>query len=164
MAFDIFLQIDTINGESHDKDHQGWIDVLAWSWGASNSANTQQGGGGGQGKVNVNALSITKPVDISTPKLFQSVASGQPYNTAKLVVRKQAGGQPLEYVTINMGEVIVSSISEGGSGGGDSLTENISLNFSKVDIKYIQQNADGSAGTTLELGWDVLANQAWTAG
>ena len=36
-AVDYFLQIEGIDGESTDKDHKDEIDVLAWSWGMSQS-------------------------------------------------------------------------------------------------------------------------------
>ncbi len=48
-----------------------------------------------------------------------------------LVVRK-AGEKPVEYIKIKMEEVLITSISTGGSGGEDRLTENVTLNFSKV--------------------------------
>ena len=36
-AVDYFLRIDGIEGESADAKHKGEIDVLSWSWGASNT-------------------------------------------------------------------------------------------------------------------------------
>ena len=37
MAVDMFLKLGDIKGEAQDKTHKEEIDVLAWSWGASNS-------------------------------------------------------------------------------------------------------------------------------
>ena len=34
-AFDYFLKLDGIPGESTDAKHKGEIDVLSWSWGES---------------------------------------------------------------------------------------------------------------------------------
>ena len=34
-AFDYFLKLDGIPGESVDAKHKGEIDVLSWSWGES---------------------------------------------------------------------------------------------------------------------------------
>jgi len=47
----------------------------------------------------------------------------------------------LEYMIIKLEEILVSSVSTGGSGGEDRLTENVVLNFAKVDVEYTQQNA-----------------------
>src|ERR1700712_1848007 len=135
MAVDMFIKIATVDGESKDSKHKKDIDVLAWSWGMSNSGSAHTGGGGGAGKVNVQDLSFTKWVDSSSPDLMLATCNGKHYDTATLVVRK-AGESPLEYLTITMTELIITSISTGGSGGEDRLTENVTLNFAKVKVDY----------------------------
>ena len=44
MAVDMFLKIGDILGESVDKTHKDEIDVLAWSWGASNTGSALKTG------------------------------------------------------------------------------------------------------------------------
>src|SRR5215469_6848979 len=144
MAVDMFIKIGDIQGEAGDKTHAKEIDVLAWSWGLSNSGSAQMGGGAGAGKVNCQDLSFTKYLDASSPKLMLGCCKGTHYDTVLLTVRK-AGDKPLEYMKIKLTEVIVTSISDGGSGGEDRLTENLSLNFAKVQVDYTPQNKDGSA-------------------
>ena len=53
MAMDMFLKIEGVDGESRDDKHAGEIDVLAWSWGMTQSGSMHVGGGGGSGKVSV---------------------------------------------------------------------------------------------------------------
>ena len=98
-AVDMFLKIDGINGESEDATYKGEVDILAWSWGMSQSGTTHIGGGGGAGKANFQDLSVTKWVDKASPLLMQKLANGQHIKEATLVVRK-AGGTPLEYITL----------------------------------------------------------------
>jgi type VI secretion system secreted protein Hcp len=43
MALDMFVQIGKLKGESVDKVHAGKTDVLAWSWGVSNSGSAHVG-------------------------------------------------------------------------------------------------------------------------
>ena len=47
MAVDMYLKLTGIDGESSDSTHAGEIDVLAWSWGASQSGTMHLGTGGG---------------------------------------------------------------------------------------------------------------------
>jgi type VI secretion system secreted protein Hcp len=161
MAVDMFMLIKekgkNVDGESKDKTHTKEIDVLAWSWGLSNSGSAATGGGGGAGKVNVQDLSFTKYVDSSSPKLMLACCEGTHYSDATLVVRK-AGGKPVEYIKIKMTEVLVTSLSTGGSGGEDRLTENVTLNFAKVTVDYVPQKDDGTAGTAIPMSWDIAAN------
>jgi len=157
MAMDMFIQIGKIKGESIDKAHKDKIDVLAWSWGMSNSGSAHMGGGAGAGKVNVQDLSITKYIDKSSTDLMLAACNGKHFPDALLIVRK-AGEKPVEYLKIKLTDVLITSVSTGGSGGEDRLTENVSLNFAKVNVDYTPQKQDGSADSTLNMGWDIAAN------
>lgn len=158
MAMDQFIKLDGIKGEAGDDKHGGEIDVLSWSWGLSNSGSAGSGGGGGAGKVNVQDLSFTKWIDKSSPVLMQHCCGGKHIPEALLTVRK-AGDKPLEYLKIKLTDLIVTSVSTGGSGGEDKLTENVSLNFAKVQIAYQEQDKTGGAkGGPVEMGWDVSKN------
>jgi type VI secretion system secreted protein Hcp len=159
MAVDMFIKLEGIDGESKDAKHEGEIDVLAWSWGMSQSGTMHLGGGGGAGKVSVQDLSLTKYIDRASGNLMLYCASGKHIPEAKLVVRK-AGDKPLEYVVITMTDCIVSSVSTGGSGGEDRLTENVSLNFAKVKVEYQEQAKDGSGKAGPEFGWNIEKNEA----
>ena len=159
MAVDMFLNIKgEIQGESQDADHKDEIDVLAWSWGLSNSGSFHVGGGGGSGKANFQDLSVTKWIDRSSPTLALYAANGDHFKEATLVVRK-AGKKPLEYLTITMNDVLVSAVSTGGSGGEDKLTENVVLNFAKIKYSYKMQKPDGSGDTAKEFNWNIAANK-----
>ena len=158
MAVDMFIKIGDIEGESKDKGHPNDIDVLAWSWGLSNSGSAHMGGGAGSGKASVQDLSFTKYVDASSNALIDAACTGQHYPEAKLVVRK-AGGTPLEYIVITLSEVLVTSVSTGGSGGEDRLTENVTLNFAKFKFSYQPQDDKGAKkGGTKDATYDVAAN------
>ncbi len=158
MAVDMFLAIKgEIDGEAQDDKHKDEIDVLAWSWGLSNSGSFHAGGGGGAGKANFQDISITKWIDKSSAILMVYCAKGDHFTNAKLTVRK-SGAKPLEYLIIEMEKVLITSISTGGSGGEDKLTENVSLNFAKVEVKYKEQKPDGSGGPEKTFKWDIAAN------
>ena len=159
MAVDMFIKIGDVAGESRDSKHAGEIDVLAWNWGMSNSGSAHVGGGAGAGKANFQDISLTKYVDKASPNLMMSCATGKHYPEAKLVVRK-AGGEQMEYILITMKEVMVTSVSTGGSGGEDRLTENVSLNFAEVKVEYQAQKADGSKdGGTINFAYNIAENK-----
>jgi type VI secretion system secreted protein Hcp len=157
MAMDQAFKIGDIKGESANKAFKDQIDVLAWSWGMSNSGSTHAGSGGGSGKVNVQDLSFTKYVDKATPALMKACCTGVHEKDAVLTVRKGGGTKALEYIKITLTEVIVTSISTGGSGGEDRLTENISLNFAKVKFEYTEQTGTGTSGTTIPFAYDIAS-------
>lgn len=158
MAVDMTIKIDGIKGESKLKDHTDEIDVLSWSWGLSQSGTFHSGGGGGAGKMDAQDLAITKYVDKSSPELMLACSNGKHIKDAVLTVRK-AGEKPLDYVTITLEKVLVSSVSTGGSGGEDSLTENVTLNFAKVKVEYQEQDDKGGPkGGKVSYAWNVEEN------
>ena len=159
MAVDMFLKVsNSIAGESQDGAHKDEIDVLAWSWGASQSGTMHAGGGGGAGKANFQDISITKYLDKASPLLLQACAKGTHLDQCDLVVRK-AGDKPLEYLKITMKECLISSYSTGGSGGEDRLTENVSINFAEFKVEYNPQEQKGGGKGVVPFTWSIAKNQ-----
>jgi type VI secretion system secreted protein Hcp len=73
---------------------------------------------------------------------------------------RKAGDKPLEYVKITMTDALVTSVSTGGSGGEDRLTENVTLNFAKFKYEYTPQKATGAGDATVDFGFDIATNKA----
>jgi type VI secretion system secreted protein Hcp len=160
MAVDMFMKFegDKFKGESRDKTHAAEIDVLAWSWGMSNSGTAHMGGGAGAGKANVQDVSLTKYIDASSAALQLACCTGEHIPTATLVVRK-AGTTPVEYIVITLTECLITAVSTGGSGGEDRLTENVTVNFSQVKFSYTEQDATGKPKTPAkEYTFDIAEN------
>ena len=158
MAVDMFLKLEGIDGESDDSAHANEIDVLSWSWGMSQSATMHMGKGGGSGKCSIQDLTITKYVDASTPNLIKFCCKGEHIGEATLVVRKAAGDQPLEYIKLTMNQVVVASISTGGSGSEDRITESVTLNFGKFGYEYVPQDDEGIGQASIPASWDIARN------
>jgi type VI secretion system secreted protein Hcp len=159
MAVDMFLKLDGIQGESHDAKHKNEIDIQSWSWGMSQMGTHGFGGGGGAGKVSVADMHFSKLVDKASPALALHCCNGKHIKKGTLTVRK-AGEHPLEYLVVEMEDIIVSSVQHSGThAGGDLVQESLALNFAKFKSKYKQQNADGSAGPESEYGWNVKTNE-----
>jgi len=159
-ALDMFLCADELQGEAQDPAYLNCIDVLAWSWGMSNSGTTHIGGVGGEAKVNVQDISVTKYIDKATPDLMLLTASGKHFPKLELFVSKPcpADCTAYPYFKLTMTEVLVTSVSTGGSGGEDRLTENVSFNFAKVEWCYTATLKDGLPDTPECGGWDIVTN------
>ncbi len=160
MAVDCFLKLDDIKGESADSKHAGEIDVLAWSWGASQTASFQTGTGGGTAKVAVQDLTITKAVDRASPTLWGLVHSGKPIKQGQLTQRK-AGGTQLEFLIINIEDAVISSMTNNNPVGAEALTETLTLNFARVKYAYTPQKPDGSADAGVKFGYDIAKGVPW---
>jgi type VI secretion system secreted protein Hcp len=140
MAADIFLKLDTVNGESKDSQHKDEIEILAWNWSETQTGSASRGGGSGTGK------------------LILACATGQHIPKAAMAMRK-AGGDQKEYLKITLEDVMVSSYSTSGAGGGESPTESISLAFGKITFEYFEQDNKGTTTSSGKAGWDVKQNK-----
>ena len=90
------------------------------------------------------------------------MTTGKHIASATLTVRK-AGEKPLEYIVIKLDDILVTSVSTGGSGGEDRLTENVTLNFAKVGLAYKEQEKSGAGKPAVPYGWDIPTHQEWAA-
>jgi type VI secretion system secreted protein Hcp len=162
MAVECFLKFEgpDLKGESKADGYAEQVDVLAWSWGATQTGTMHVATGGGAGKANVNDLTITKWVDKASPNLAQAVISGKQFNKATLSCRKAGGEKPVEYLKFDLENVIISSLATGGTGGEDRFTENIGLNFAIYKMSYTPQKDDGTAESAVgPVGWSIRENK-----
>ena len=153
MAIDYFLRIDGVSGESLDAKHKGEIDVESWSWGETNPG-PPGAGGGGAGKVQIQDFNFTAKFSKASPNLIIACASGKHFKSAVLTARKAGKGQQ-EFLTFSLSDVLVSAYQTGGAEGEVVPADSVSLNFTKIQVEYKQQNPDGSLGASIKAGWDV---------
>jgi type VI secretion system secreted protein Hcp len=154
VGLDVFLKFDPkVEGEATDSKHKGEIEVLSFSWGVSNITSLGAGSGGGSGKATPQAVTITKKLDKSSPKLYQMVAQGDHFKNATIVLRK-SGSTQQEYCVVTLETVYPSGYQVSGSDGSELPLESISLNYSKILTEYKEQKPDGTLGGSVKLGYD----------
>jgi type VI secretion system secreted protein Hcp len=121
----------------------GSFEILAFSWGASSSG-TAQAGGAGSGRVNIQDVSLTKYVDALSPGLFGALATGQHFQNATITFTSKSG---TPVVRLLVEELIITSLSTGGSSGEARLTENVTINFAKVTYSVDAASASYDTST-----------------
>jgi type VI secretion system secreted protein Hcp len=157
-AVDYYLKVEGIPGESTDDKHGGEIDVESWSWGATQAGKASFGGGGGAGKVSMQDFNFVMRVNKASPKLMLACATGEHIKSAILTCRK-AGGEQQEYMKVSMSDILVSSYQTGGSAGDTIPTDQIALNFAKLEFEYKPQKKDGTLDAPVKTGYDLKANK-----
>jgi type VI secretion system secreted protein Hcp len=161
MAFDAFLKIDGISGESKDAAHKDWIEVLSYSWGVHQptSASASSSGGATHERANFQDLTIGKTLDMATPKLAEQCAGGVHIKSVTLELCR-AGTDKLKYMEYKMTDCIISSVSNGGGGSGE-ISESLSFNYGKIEWTYTQQKRnDGSGGGNVPGKWSLITNKS----
>jgi type VI secretion system secreted protein Hcp len=162
-AVDYFLKIDGIDGESADAKHKNEIEVESWSWGETQTGSAAHGGGGGAGKVAMQDFHFVVRTSKASPQLMLACATGQHLKMAVLTGRK-AGDKQQEFLKFTLTDLLVSSYQVKGETGGDSggdvvPTDQLSLNFARIEMEYKPQQADGTLDGPVKVGWDLKKNQ-----
>ena len=158
MAVEMFLDIDTVPGESLVKGFEAKIDIFSFSLGASNPSSVATGGGSGAGKVDISSMSIQKVVDKATPKLFQACCKGTHFAKGTLTVREAGGDAPVPYLVLDFTQIFIDSVSWGGAAGGGKPSESLAFSFASIKITYMIQTAKGGSQKGGDAYWNVQTN------
>lgn len=165
MAFDAYLQIGTIMGESNDGQFKGadkWIDVMSFTYGVTQTGSASSQGGMSAGKANFQDFTFTQKVHIGSPGMFLMCANGKVHDTAHFVARK-AGEKPQVFLQIKMEKVMITSVSCAAGAGVDEIpTETVSLTAEKMAVWYGRQDSYNTITADVSTGWDQKKNEAWT--
>ncbi len=130
--------------------------MVSFSWGESNVA-PPAASGGGAGKVHIEDLHFTAVTSSASPKLMLLCANGKHVASAVLVAHRPGSSQQ-GYLTVTLNDVMVTAYHISASSGDVPLDE-VSLQFSKVQIDYRPQKATGALGAAVHAGWDVRMNK-----
>ncbi|MHC4474372.1 MAG: Hcp family type VI secretion system effector [Planctomycetota bacterium] len=147
MAFDCFLKIAEIPGESTDAKHKEWIELLSYSHGVSQASSGAASSGGGRSseRCDHQDFSVVKTLDKASPKLALSCCDGTHLKEVKVVLCR-AGGDKQRYMEYTMSDVIVSLVRPGGSAQGDEALPLEEVNFSYGKIEWTYTETDHKSG------------------
>jgi type VI secretion system secreted protein Hcp len=149
---DIFLQIDGVDGESRDARKQGQIELETVDLTGANSGTPLQSA---KPRVSLAPIQITKLIDKSSPNLFAHLCNGQSFK-ATITVRK-AGGEPVDYVKIELKNCIVSSYQLEIKSDSTPL-EHVSLSYAQIQYSYWTQDKSGSLGPVIQKSYNIQNN------
>ena len=154
MVADYFLQIDGVPGESHDPRHRGEIELDSFSWGENHLAHA---GATIAASPTIQDFHIVKHTDKASPLLMLAVASGKHFKSAVLTAQRP-GGEPQDYLTITLGDLMVSSYQIEAPDGQTWPVDRVALSFARIEMAYRPQRPDGTVDAPVTAGWDVTAD------
>ena len=160
MAFDAFVKIDGIDGESTDGKHQNWIEIISFNSGLtqSTSSTASSSGGASAERANFQNFSFTKQLDIASPALAMACADGT--HVSEIVVELcRAGTEKVKFMEYKLNNCMISGVTVQGAGSGDLPTETVTVDFGKISWAYtVQKREGGGAAGNMVSGWDLQKN------
>lgn len=159
MAFDTFVKIDGINGESADEKHSGWIEVISFETEVRQkvSSTASSSGGATAERADFKSFAFSKLIDKATPKLSLACADGTHVDSIIIEICR-SGGDKLKYMEYKLTNCLISGVISAG-GPGEFPAENISINYGQIEWTYTQQKrSGGGAAGQVSAGWSLEKN------
>lgn len=157
----IYVKFDGIDGDATEENHKKWIEVSSLQFGFGRGITTPQGAAARRetSTPSVSEITFTKEMDIASSKLFTSSLTENAGKVVKIDLCKtgDSGGQTL-YTQYTLTNALISSYQV--SSGGDRPTESVSLNFTKLEFKYIPFDDKNKAGTAVTVSYDLASTKS----
>ncbi len=154
MAVNAYCIIADRPGNSPSKDDA--IDILSFSWGASNTATYGAGSSGREsraGRASLSDVSIMKVTDKLTPLLFDDCATGNVLSKVEIIYDKPMGEGQEDYFKLEMEDVLITSVQL--SGSSENPTESVSFAYEKIKVMYNPEDDEGNLAGFVEKGYDL---------
>jgi len=116
-----YIKFEGLDGETADKDHKGWSDLLSFSQISTREDSTSTR------TINEVSVSVVKELDKSSPKIAESIAMGKTFPKVEIHFTENDG----IYYSYELTNVIITSYSMSGDANNRPIEE-ISLLYEKL--------------------------------
>jgi len=164
MAYDSFLQIDGIKGDSTDSAHKNWIEVesythrIAQARGGAASAQGVHAGG----RADHDDFTIVKRLDSATPLLARYCCDGKHIPNIRMELCR-AMGDKTTFMVYSFKDSMVASVAPSGSASSEDPIpmEEVTFRYGQINWEYTQTDPTGGGkrGAAVQAGWSVLENR-----
>ena len=153
----IYLKIDGIEGDVTARGHEGWIECSSIQWGVdrgiqSTTETTQQRK---PSAPNVSDVTVTTRMNKTTPLLFIEACVGKPRSVNIDLV--QIGEYLQTYMSYKLNSSLITGYSM--STNGDTPMESVSINFTRIEMKYTPYDSSHRAQSPISAGYDISAGK-----
>jgi len=155
---DAYLSVRTkrageLKGEVLAKGHEHSIEVHGFQFGVA--ASSAIGSGQATARRQYKHLMVVKRLDSSSTSLLSALATNDEVKELKLALRKPGIGQE-DFFTITLTAARVVGVDLDFDAGGEAV-ERASFAFTKIDVEYRVQGADGILGAASTFTDELLS-------
>lgn len=141
-----FMKLGDIKGESTDQGHKDWI--LIESMSAPIYRNIPEGARDNErvrGRTTCGDVVVVRQFDKSSVKLQAACANGTFFKEVELHLCAQVKNKAEPYLKYKLSNVIITSYSFHGTAEGGKPSEELTMNYTKVEWTFVQLNKDTGA-------------------
>lgn len=153
----VFIKIGDIKGESTDKAHLEWSELLSMDF---SMVREPEGGSTRLRPAVARAFNCVKEVDKASPKLMEAIAMGTVIPTLTIHFTRTTGEGRETYLRYELKNVLITSYGTSGSAAGDQPpVESMSLNYEEIKVIYDEIGNDGAPVGSVDYTWDLTTNE-----
>lgn len=153
-AYDIYLQLDSVQGTATHADHKDWIEVISVTDGLIEPMTDATSR---RGNMNIGPIEIVKRVDIASTPLRQGALTGQLYSNAKIAFREpsEKGNIVWQIELTKPGIVNLTANITTDENATRPTTETIIMEFEVIRWTYYQYDDQGNLDSSISYDWTV---------
>lgn len=155
----IYMKIEGIDGDATHLGHEKWIVVESFGWGMGRGISTPSGSTKNReaSEPSISEITITKSMDSASSKIFTEAATGT--KGKKVEFHFVSTGSPgATYIEYELTDALISGYSL--ASGGDRPPESMSINFTKIQYKFIPLKENNEAGTPVTVSYDLSTTKS----
>ncbi|HEY5604373.1 MAG TPA: type VI secretion system tube protein Hcp [Gammaproteobacteria bacterium] len=163
----IYLEYEGIKGNVTNEGYKDQIEISYFNFSVSRAVSMTAGSIANResGTPQLSDIQLTKPLDNSSPHLFNASVAAAQGKTAKLHFVRTAEGKSAEFMTYELSDCVVSAYSisaEGGDAAAEaaSPTENVTLSYTKIIVSHTQYDKTNKVGSPIRSGYDLALAKA----
>jgi type VI secretion system secreted protein Hcp len=132
----IYMKFADIKGPVTTKGFEDWIELNSFQWGVGRGVGSAARSSTGResSEPSISEIVVTKPMDISSNKLFQDATGGDLAAEVTLKFTSTTKDGVVTFLKYVLTDTGLSGYSL--SSGGENPSESLSLNFTKIMITY----------------------------
>ncbi|MDP2897752.1 MAG: type VI secretion system tube protein Hcp [bacterium] len=164
MAYNMFLKVEGVDGDSTDAAHDKWIEVVSVNHGLSQEMivpRDSSGEGHASGRrCQFRDFSVVKRLDRASVPLVSYCFNVQEIPEVTLEICR-ATGDKTTFMKIVLKRAFVASVSFTGSASADDPLpmEEVIFRYGEIEWAYTETSPSGTPGATLEAWYSVMENQ-----
>ncbi len=157
----IYMKLDGIEGQVTSKGFEKQVQLHSMQLGTNRhvATSTSHSASRETSAPNVSEIVITKDQDAASIKLFDASLHGEGKKCILSVTKtSQDGKSEQAYLIVTLENTLVSSYSMSGHGDGSQRPmESLSLNFTKIELKYLESDDKNKAAKPQIATWNLAA-------
>ena len=160
MSTNMFLKLEGIEGEAEDALKSKEIEILSISQSFEQPVTPVKASTGHTlEKCKHEPMTVAKYIDKATPNILKTIWAGKTISKGIITCyRAHKDAEPVDYLVIEMEDIIVSTYSISG-GEGDIAQEELGLSYGKITYKYTPMDKmTGDKQTQMPASADLITN------